>query len=194
MGISQTPQALVPASFSSGGMTLISETVASTNSSLSFSSLGNYKQLYLIWSGIKISDSSTVFGLRLNNSSSSIYVLGGHSQRDTTSGYGGSTNSHFSVDVAGVPVTPFGNGSDSTTLNRQTAGEFLIDNYTSTTKSKSVNGCWNFTQGTSPSYFFTGTGFFNSTSAVTTIDIFRLSGSGTFSNDSNTTIRLYGIS
>jgi hypothetical protein len=55
---------------SAGGMTLISETVASSLTSLTLGSIpGTYKQLLLIWSGINHSNSTTGFALRINNSS-----------------------------------------------------------------------------------------------------------------------------
>jgi hypothetical protein len=74
-------------------------------------------------------------------------------------------------------------------------GQLVIDNYASTTRTKNVK--WN------SSYYDNAAGrynsvnttsFYNSTSAITSIDIVRLSGSATFTNQNNTSIRLYGVS
>jgi hypothetical protein len=175
-----------------GGMTLISETVASGLSSLSFSSLGSYKQLMLIWHGIQHSAGSTVFNIRFNNSSSSIYNWynnywgGGHGHEASTQSY-----------ACQQGIAPFGYQTSGTGELECANGLLLLDNYTSTTKSKFYQ-IQNFmrTPGDTGGDGRGGntTGYFNSTSAITSIDIFRQSGTATFSNYSNTTIRLYGIS
>jgi hypothetical protein len=73
-------------------------------------------------------------------------------------------------------------------------GTLLIDNYTSTTAVKTFvteYGFYSTTDGGNQARFF---GIFNSSSAITSIDIVRLGGTATFSNSSDTSIRLYGIS
>ena len=50
---------------SAGGITLISDTVASSNSSLTLGSIpATYKELYLVWSGVYLSDNATRFDIR----------------------------------------------------------------------------------------------------------------------------------
>jgi len=191
---SSTATGLKWATPSSGGMTLISETVASGLSSLSFTSLGSYKQLLLVWGGIRHSTTGSVFTIRLNNSSSSIYNSGGISFSQTSgTAQGDNQDSIFRSNPAagyafGESVT-FGN------LYTDASGQLLIDNYTSTTKSKNYFGWWGYLQNSAVSYRAVNlAGVFDSTSAITSIDIVRVGGSATFSNQSNTTIRLYGIS
>jgi len=99
---STTATGLKWAAVASGGMTLISETVASALSSLSFSSLGSYKQLVLIYSGIRHSDNATVFAMRFNNNSGGIY----HNAGFTATGGNGAT-----VNIAGNSPTHLGNSS-----------------------------------------------------------------------------------
>jgi len=180
------------ASVSAGGMTLISETVASGLSSLSFSSLGSYKQLLLVWHGIQHNAASNIFNIRFNSDSGNNYIWfnnywgGGH-------GHEVSTNSY----ACQQGMAPFGYHTNGTGASEVANGFLLLDNYTSTTKSKAYQ-IQNFmrtpTDTAGDSRGGNTTGYYNSTSAITSIDVFRLSGASTFSNYSNTTIRLYGIS
>jgi hypothetical protein len=179
---------------SSGGMTLISETVASALSSLSFSSLGSYKQLFMIWSGIRHSDSTSIFAFRFNNSSSTIYTSGGYIN-DASPAY---SETRTSIRLA-TPTTyySFGEGANASGLRYDVKGSLLIDNYTSTTKGKSYRltvNYYNNDASTNDYRTMNVDGYFDSTSAITSIDIVRLGGTGTFSNTTDSTIRLYGLS
>lgn len=194
---SNTDLDYVWSTLSAGGMTLISQTVASANSSISFSSLGNYKQLLLIYSGIRHSTTGSSFALRLNNSSSANRYQGHSTKTNTTTltsqGFGG-TSILFSGDSN--DVAPFGINAISTVYGNTTDvnGAFLLDNYTSTTKYKSFNGTvgyYNDTGGYHSSAFYNGA--YMNTEAITSIDIVRLSGTATISNIDDSTIRLYGI-
>lgn len=177
---------------SGGGMTVIGETAASALSSLTYSGFGSYKQLLLMWSGIKHSATGSVFGLRFNNDS-------------TTDAYAGVGILNFSGDdrfranslingTGSGDVSPFGNSANAAGKETQVYGYVLIDNVTSSTKSKSFTfGYGYFNGSTSTTKGFTGQGAFYSTTAVTTVDIVRLSGTATFTNQNDTTIRLLGI-
>lgn len=178
----------------SGGMTLISETSASALSSLSFTSLGSYKQLFLIWSGIRHSNNSTGFGIRFNNSSSSVYTGSGFRQRVGTTDIGANQGTtSVMLTVSGADMYAFGSGVDNPSSGTDAQGCLLLDNYTSTTKSKSFEYKYAYYDSGVGYYYANAMGYFNSTSAITSIDIFRV-GTGTFTNQDNTTIRLYGIS
>ena len=199
MGLSQTPQALVPAAFTSGGMTLIEETVASSNSSISFSSIpGTYKQLMLVWNGIYHSTSSTLFSLRFNSSSSAIY--NGLTHYNNASSTAGSVVGEY--DTAGTYVASgadggvFGNTAVSSTPKNYNRGWFLIDNYSSTTKFKNYKTEFSHSKEVvyTPVFCYRSIGSWGSTSAITSLDIVRISGSATLNNVSDTSIRLYGIS
>jgi hypothetical protein len=75
MGLSQTPQALVPAEFSAGGMTLISTTTLS-GASVTLSSVPQtYKHLYAVIVGLYGSEQTNI-AIRFNGDSGSLYTGG----------------------------------------------------------------------------------------------------------------------
>jgi hypothetical protein len=188
------------AAAASGGMTLISEQVASANSSISFSSIaGTYKQLLLVWSGIYHSATNSSFALRFNNDGTSSPYRGFSTGMVGATGYGtsGQQSSQISMSAGGYTMYSFGENANfsSSDLNAQVNGQILIDNYASSTKLKYFN--------TNYGYYLTGdnkylgatfTGAYNSTTAITSLDIVRTGGTATISNSTNTSIRLYGIS
>jgi len=180
------------AAASSGGMTLISETVASSLSSLTFGSIsGSYKQLYLVWSGVRHSGTGSGFSIRLNNNSGSVYaqLVGG--QSDNVNQIEGTTT----TQIATSNFSPFGLSASAGSLVVDSKGYLVIDNYASSTKAKTFYGQWNCYDNDAGAYRLgqSNIGVFNSTTAITSIDIFRTAGSATFSNATNTTIRLYGV-
>jgi hypothetical protein len=181
----------------SGGMTLISETVASANSSIVFSSIaGTYKQLLLIWSGIEHSTTGSNFALRFNNDSSSAKYRGiGIGIVGADEAANGQANDQVSTSIAGNDVFSFGSNANYGGINASANGQILIDNYASSTKSKSFNAIFGYYNNTDAKYVGTTfTGAFASTTAITSLDIVRLTGAATISNIADTTIRLYGIS
>jgi hypothetical protein len=178
---------------SSGGMTLISETVASALSSLSFSSLGSYKQLLLEWHNIFHSDASTRFKIRFNSDSGTNYYGNNYIAQD------GSLTYNAAPSDNSVSVHPsFGEAVNNNTSARvfNCYGSLLVDNYTSTTKYKKFKIMFYYYNNSTSNYFsqLYSDKYWISTSAITSIDIVRISGSGTFSNLSDSSIRLYGIS
>ena len=180
------------ATVSSGGMTLISETVASAVSSLTFGSIpGSYKQLVLIWSGVRHSATGSAFSIRLNNNSGSVYgvVVGG--QNTNTNNMEGTTT----TQISNSSMSPFGISANAGTLVTDSKGFLVIDNYASSTKAKVFYGQWNCYDVVDAVYRMaqSNIGTFNSTTAVTSIDVYRTAGSATFSNSGDTTIRLYGV-
>lgn len=173
----------------SGGMTLISETVASSLSSLSFTSLGSHKQLLLIWSGVFTSGNGG-FGVRFNNDSASNYsgqILGAVNS--------GIVNDFRNSDALGNGYDFIGQSVTSANLYDRSRGWLLVDNYTSSTKTKTWYGAFQYKDSQyNETKNHTTSGTYNSTSAITSLDIYLRTGSITFSNATNTTIRLYGIS
>jgi len=175
----------------SGGITLITETTASALSSLSFSSISSsYKELLLVWDGLSTSDNSTNFHVRFNNDGASNYW--GKSFLFTTSGNivegNGST-----LQIGESSQAFVANSSGS--LARLWAGTLRIYNYSSTSKLKRWD--WQsggYLGGTAAMRGGITIGTYDSTSAISSIDIIRNTGTGTFSNATNTSIRLYGIS
>jgi hypothetical protein len=182
----------------SGGMTLISEQVASANSSLSFTSIaGTYKQLFLIWSGIYHSATGSAFAIRFNSSTNTYW---GNALAGVSSGFAtgvGFNETSISKTISSVNLAPFGSNANFSTTdnNAQANGTLLIDNYASTTKYKSFETNYGFYDNANSAYASMKLNAANSdTAAITSIDIVRLSGTATFTNATNTTIRLYGIS
>jgi hypothetical protein len=187
----------VPAwsTISAGGMTLISETVASAISSLSFSAIpGTYKELYLVWDGIVHSTTGSEFQIRLNNdASSNIYSknafgIKNNSSADSANSLGESIGSGFQ--------SAFGVDCNSASTQQNCSGWLRLDNYASTTKYKGVKytSMYYDNAGTTGINGFSNNAVWQSTAAVTSIDVIRASGAATFSNSANTSIRLYGIS
>jgi len=189
---STTATGLKWAAANAGGMTLISETVASGLSSLSFSSIvGTYKQLYLVWSGIYHSNNNSIFDIRLNNDSGSNYST----NRSQFQNSGISQSIGTATALTGNPsYATFGSQVDNTTSTWTVNGYLIIDNYASSTKHKAYYGMWSFRNTFSEIQMMILNGLYLSTSAITSLDIVRTSGTGTFSNITNTTIRLYGVS
>ena len=178
----------------SGGMTLITETVASANSSISFGSIsGGYKQLMLVWQGIQHSTSGSEFTIRLNNDSNTIYSLNewGIENQSSTSQ---TLDNQNDIGDNGNDRVAFGVGNTGATYDLAVKGQLLIDNYASTSKFKYFD-CWfaNAVSSTANHRAFNFKGTYRSTSAITSIDIVRLNGTATITNLADTSIRLYGI-
>ena len=195
------PEWATPAS--GGGMTLIQETVASANTSITFGSIsGSYKQLMLVWSGLYLSATSNNFGLRFNNDSGGNYSPFFTAINDrpiNTAGSGSRAQDNSATDATDTSVWgigPFGyNTTSSTVYNKQAMGTLLIDNYASTSKFKyyTATYCYHSDGDVTP-LEITVKAVYKSTSAISSLDIFRQTGSGTLSNATSTSIRLYGIS
>jgi hypothetical protein len=178
-----------------GGLALITETVASSNSSISFTGIsGSYKQLLLVWQGIQHSSSGSKFTIRLNNDSNGIYDFtqwGIENQTATSQ----TRNNMTGMGDDGNDRVPFGINASGATYDLAVKGQLLIDNYASTSKFKYFDVTWgNAITGNSDNKAFRHYGTYRSTLAITSVDIVRLTGSQTLSNLSDTSIRLYGIS
>jgi hypothetical protein len=179
-----------------GGMTLISETVANANASISLSSIpSTYKQLLLIWCGITHSANDKAWAVRFNNDSGSNYMIGYLYALGTNSAVGenASRTSLYDNNVTGASFGFGATGSE----NGDSRGSLLIDNYASTTKDKFITGSWSNYDTTYSRFNITANinGKYNSTTAISSIDIVQISGTaGTISNRADTSIRLYGLS
>ncbi len=172
------------AAASGGGMTLIQEQTASASSSINFTGIaGTYKQLLLIISGLYHSTTGSQFSVRFNNSSVAEYTCSGEGTNGTLAGT-------YSRIVAPQPF--LGEDTTSTTADDTVKASLLIDNYASSTKFKYFEGCTSFNFG--GDQFHNVNGFWGNTTAITSVDIVRLSGAATITNLANTSIRLYGIS
>jgi hypothetical protein len=174
-----------------GGFTLIQDQQASASSAINFSSIsGSYKHLLLTWEGLRsTTDSSTAYDVRFNSDSSSIYHSRGISYIGTTGTVQAASNTSAGFGKL------IGQGFQGAGVNDQSRGYLWIYDYASTTRFKVCVG--------SSSYNDQGLGETNlpmvltnyaSTSAITSVNITRLAGSGNLTNATSTSIRLYGVS
>ena len=170
-------------------MTLIAEQVASANTAIDFNTIsGSYKQLLLVWCGIQHSGTGGGFGIRLNNSSANNYKF-------QSLQVNGDTSANSFGSTTGIPDDPFGSRANSANLQDQANGWLYIDNYASSTKVKTWLLRFSYRDGgASENRSYSDVGVFNDTTAVTSVNIFRRSGSDTITNSANTSIRLYGLS
>jgi hypothetical protein len=179
------------ATSSSGGMTLISETVASALSSLSLSSIpATYTDLLLEFTGIEHSSSGAAFRIRFNNDSGSNYTgLNFYTNSPSTLTLEAFNSTSISYLVA------WGEGVNRGLAFDDLRGYLKISNYASTTKLKmyEYSAQWFGNNGDNYKSIVPSQMRYESTSAITSIDIVRVSASGTFSNKTNTSIRLYGL-
>ena len=194
---SSTATGLKWAAPSAGGMTLISETVASGLSSLSLSSIPNtYKHLLLTWHGIvpSVSGTSGFFIRYNNNSTADIYqgkMLGGSTSMSNTT-----MSSNNSTNAINIGSGSFGwyDSNASTNLTKNPAGSLIIYNYASTTKYKYYETQFYHNNINSTQFGFQIMATFMDTTAISSIDVIRDAGTATFSNATGTSIRLYGLS
>jgi hypothetical protein len=181
-----------------GGLTLISEQSASANSSLSFTSIpADYKQLLLVWSGIYHSGNNSYFSVRFNNDSTADGYQGTFFyRRGSTVSTPPFSDSTIRRDTGAGMSALFGLGTNNSTsdLSVQANGRLLIDNYTSTTKYKAFFADFGYNYNGVDQNSAEVQGVFKSTSAITSVDIVRFQSTDTFTNSTNTSIRLYGLS
>jgi hypothetical protein len=182
----------------SGGITLISETSASAISSLDLTSIpATYKDLVLTWDGLKHSDYATEFGLRFNADSGSNYKY--NNLRFSGPNLGGTATMTTSAPTAGTsasPIPALGKNAGASNTEQAPMGSLTIYDYASTSKFKLYR--LNFVYYVGSSGADEGqndqSAVYASTSAISQINVVRLAGTGTFTNNANTSIRLYGVS
>jgi hypothetical protein len=198
LGIGSTGQVLTVASglpswatpAASGGTTLISEQVFSGSSGYQFASIpGTYKNLILTWDGLNESAISTDFGLRFNNVSTTIYKEQyQYQETGSASALGTTAGTTAGYACFGVHVT-------NTAADKMALGQIIIYDYASSTKNKYYQMQYSYYSNNNARVnFWSVLGYFESTTAITTLDIVRGSGSATLSNTANTSVRLYGVS
>lgn len=170
----------------SGGMTLLSTFVPSSSTGNAFTGLSGYKHLLLTWVNLIGSSSSTTFGIRLNNSSSSIY----HDRYLMNATPEGQTSTFITADFS-----MFIRNADAPGIGTAPRGFLWIYDYASTVYAKSYSGGSSYYDGGFGARLISNvTGIFNTTSAITSVDIVRTAGSGTFSTANDGVIKLYGVS
>ena len=165
------------AAASGGGLTLISTTTPSGVSVINYTSISGYKALLLTWNGVYTSDHSTAFNVRFNNDSSGIY----------------SVNDISGQTYAGGQYALFMEGNS--TNENSGHGYLYVYDVASTAYWKTFNGQSAYYDG---DFGWKGSndarGMYRSTSAITSVDIVRTSGSGTLSVSSGGVVKLWGLS
>ena len=183
MGISQTPQALVPAAFSSGGMTLISTTTL-TGSSVSLSSIPQtYKDLRLIVRKFQPSVNAENMSMRVNGVTTANTYRYFDWSTTSTNLRNQSFNQSLWETVAFIDQK---STSEDTNLC-----DIVIPDYTNTTTWKMY---WGYSvairnDNSANLSATTRIGFHNQTAAITSISLFPNSG-----NFTSGTAYLYGVS
>ena len=185
------------ATSTTGGFTLITETTAAAASSISFTSIsGSYKHLMLVWDGLTHSATGSQFTVRLNNDSSALYNTRQFGANGSTliNTAGSSETAMGPIGAGGVGFMGLSSNVSSTSVNAP-MGVLWIYDYASASKFKQFEATGGFyNNGSAYQTNFTANGVYNSTTAVTRLDIVRLSGSATLTNDTSTSVRLYGVS
>ena len=178
---------------SGGGLTLIQETVASANTAIDFSSIsGSYKDLVLIWHGLYNSTTGSAFGIRFNSDSGSNYPRQANYYESTTGGT--SISSQVVFGDKGTSADVFINQAASTTDYLTAHGYMRIYNYASTSKTKKFEAEYYYYSSINTRYNrLQQQGYWDSTSAITSVNIYRTGGTATLSNLANSSIRLYGV-
>lgn len=178
---------------SGGGFTLISTTVPSSSTGFSFSSISSsYKHLLITWNGIIHSNSSTAFDIRLNNDSGANYhsmVYYGANTSLTQANNGGATS-------ISPNICSFGFRVNNTGFNNTCSGYMWIYDYTNTSYAKQCAAAYVFydTGGATHTQCWNSQITYNSLSAISSIDIVRLSGTGSMNITTNGAVKLWGVS
>jgi hypothetical protein len=173
MGISQTPQALVPAEFVSGGMTLLSTTTLSGTEVVLSSIPSSYKNLQLVTENYLPATDSASIRMRFNGDTNTryqreIYVFGDNNTFNASFIQVSQVNDN--AVSSGLIVTDIYSYAASTWKMVETRG--ITVNPTTTTNS---NWTWYL-------------GFYNQTTAITSITLYPSSG-----NFTSGTVKLYGV-
>jgi hypothetical protein len=176
-----------------GGITLIQDTVASANTAIDFNSIsGSYKHLFLTWHGLHTNIDGSFFAVRLNADSGSNYVRQ-YFYYEEDSPF---TSPSFTVaDNTSTDLEAFVNQGKNTTVSKTAFGYINIYNYASTTRTKKFEADYFYwSDNNSRVNRLTQQGYYNSTTAITSVNIFRGNGTATLSNLSNSSIQLWGVS
>jgi hypothetical protein len=176
---------------SSGGTTLITDVQLSGSSGYDFSTIpGTYKNLILTFTGLTISSTGTNFGLRFNNNQTGVYENYVQYQESPAS----TPSSYSSLDTT-VDGAIFGNQTTSGSQYQSARGSIIIYDYASTTRTKYYDAKFSYySNNNGRTNFVNIVGNFNSTTAISSLNIVRFTGTSVISNAVNTSIRLYGVS
>ena len=167
MGISQTPQALVPAEFTSGGMTLLSTTALSGVSTTITNISQNYTDLHIVITNAYV-NSATTLRIEFNVDDETGVVM-----------------SQTGINVLNRGLLTPDNMPTASTADR-VAHIIDVYDYTSTTNAKAYNWFGKTAAGAS----YSGAGTYERLAAVTQLVVATNNNTSTFSGGS---VRIYGV-
>jgi hypothetical protein len=163
---------------SSGGMTLISTTTASSSASINLTSIpGTYRDLKLIVRQLRPASGSAELELRINNNSSTLYFASGHPESNGIFNWG---------DTACLIAASIDNVA-STALS-------IIDipDYTNSSTDKIIKSYSVYPTSGYDGTEYRITNYFGSTTTITELNLFMQSG-GVPMNITSGTVELYGV-
>lgn len=189
MADSTTATGLKWGAVTGGGLTLIASANPSGATGVDFNSIdSSYKELYIEWNGVQSGAASTIFDVRFNTSSGSIYFSKGFQGN-------GSTASASQQDGTSVWATPglVAQNASAAQYGNVSRGYLRVFNANSTTKYKNYQAA--------SSYYDTSVGWrttsfvgdYEDTAAISSINIVRIGGSGTITTLANGVINLWGL-
>jgi hypothetical protein len=171
------------ATAASGGMTLLSTTTLSGAGTTISSISGSYTNLQIFVIGVNAATNGQFLQMNCNSATNL-----------TNSNIFDPDSTGASKTYDNITASPFWLTYNSAMLNADTSNAFTIniENYASTTAFKSIssNSTW-ITSGTTRR-FGNANGFFNSTTAISSIQ-FRMIQGGTVSNFNGGTVLIYGV-
>jgi len=201
LGIGSSAQVLTVASgvpswatpAAAGSWTLISEQSPSAVSSVNFTSIAaTYKHLMLEWIGVTHSVTGDSFCVRINSDSGANYSThyrnaSGQISRDNAGTQISCSNGQ------GSTVASFGYGATTANFDQAAIGKVFFYDYYDTTKYKHMEWDSSYTATGISQYGSSGRSVWRSTSAITSINITRVSGTtATLSTTTGGYIRLWG--
>ena len=169
-----------------GGLTLISESIPSSATSIDFTSISaDYKQLTLVWVGVYASANNSNLLIRLNNDSGTNYK-----QREVEV-TGASTVSAYMGDASDIPCMV---RTTSTNNNEAATGYAVIYNANSTTTNKYIETVTSYKRAdTSTNVIRRSSMRYVSNSAISQINFQRAETAGTINVTSGGYIQLWGL-
>jgi hypothetical protein len=173
MGLSQTPQALVPAAFTSGGMTLLSTTSLSGATTTISGISGAYNELYVLVYGMTNATNSQEFFCNVNSVTTGVYYEGLRI---------GAVTSKLNTNIS------FGAGGDLLRTGGNNAALVRIQNYASTANYKPMQFSSVYVDNASATRGATGSGGIATNSAITSLQFDAQGGDFTAG-----TVLIYGV-
>ena len=169
-----------------GGLTLLGTSTPSAATSVSFTGIAaTYKHLLVTWSSINVGTGTANWNFRFNADSTSIY----------NSFY--SATGTFTQDQNLTSICPtlsvFGTDPQGAGVANSMYGYLWIYNYYDTAVNKPFSGAGSYSSGAGWKQVASLTGSWNSTAAITSVDLTRISGAGTITATTNGFIKLWGM-